>query len=35
LAERDPKLATKARLAIQVVERNPNRSVELRDIALR
>ena len=31
----DPQLATKARLRIQVIERNPKRSVELRDLALR
>ncbi len=31
----DPQLATKARLRIQVIERDPKRSVELRDLALR
>jgi hypothetical protein len=31
----DPQLATKARLRIQVIERNPKRSVEIRDLVLR
>jgi len=31
----DPQLATRARLRIQVIERNPKRNVELRELALR